>query len=319
MTGQPVRLGAVLPQAEIRPSDPGAVVAFTQGLEAAGYVDLLVFEHVLGADSASRPGWTGYYDHTVPFLEPLVLFAHLGALTSLSFMTDVLVLPQRQTALVAKQTATLDVLLGAGAGAGTGAGGGSAGTGGGRLRLGVGIGWNEVEYDALGVAFRSRARRLEEQIPLLRALWTQPVVAHAGAFDTIDRAGIEPRPPSGAIPIWVGCGDAPAALERVGRLADGWIPHPALGDGERLAAAWALVRSAARDAGRDPETVGLQGHVVLRGGTPAQAAGRLGRWLELGASHIAVNTLEAGLAWPQAHADVHAEIADHWKTLNGSA
>ncbi|MCM3882575.1 TIGR03619 family F420-dependent LLM class oxidoreductase [Frankia sp. R82] len=297
-----MRLGAVLPQAEIRPGDPGAIADFARGLEDVGYADLLAFEHVLGADSTSRPEWTGHYDHTTPFLEPLVLFAHLGALTSLSFVTDILVLPQRQTALVAKQAATLDVLLG-----------------GGRLRLGVGIGWNEVEYDALGVAFRSRARRLDEQIPLLRALWSQPVVAHAGEFDEIDRAGIEPRPAAGTIPIWIGCGDAPAALDRVGRLADGWIPHPALGDGQRLATAWEQVRAAAQRAGRDPDALGLQGHVAVRGGTPAETTARLARWLEVGASHITVNTLEADLAWPRAHAEVYADVAERWKTLRAPA
>jgi probable F420-dependent oxidoreductase len=292
--GRPLRLGVVLPQAEILASDPRVVRLFAERIEQAGFDHLLAFEHVLGADSVSRPGWTGYYDHTAPFLEPMVMFAFLGAVTRLEFVTGVLVLPQRQTALVAKQAATLDVLLE------------------GRLRLGVGIGWNEVEYAALGVPFGPRARRMEEQIALLRQLWTAEVVAHNGEFDMIDRAGIKPLPAQRPIPVWIGCGDASPALERVGRLADGWIPHPELGDGSRLAAAWDVVRAAAEGAGRDPGTLGLQGQVHLRKLGTAEAAARLGRWAELGATHVAVNPLEAGLSWPDGHLDGCLDVLRQW-------
>jgi alkanesulfonate monooxygenase SsuD/methylene tetrahydromethanopterin reductase-like flavin-dependent oxidoreductase (luciferase family) len=232
--GQP-SLGAVLPQAEIRPSEPRDVRVFAERLERAGFGHLLVYDHILGADSTSRPGWTGYYDHTDPFLEPMVLFAFLGAATRLEFVTGVLVLPQRQTALLAKQAATL-----------------------------------------------------------------------------VDRAGINPLPVQRPIPIWIGCGDAPAALDRVGRLADGWIPHPNIGEGQRLAVAWRAVRAAAERAGRDPAAIGLQGQVRLRkSGTEGARAG-LDRWAELGATHVAVNTLEAGLPWPDGHADACLEVLARW-------
>ncbi|KPM55986.1 luciferase [Frankia sp. R43] len=291
----PVRLGVVLPQAEIRPSDPRAVRRFVEHVEELGFDHLIAYDHVLGADSQSRPGWTGHYDHRTPFLEPLTLFAYLGATSSLELVTGVLVLPQRQTALVAKQAATVDLLLD------------------GRLRLGVGIGWNEVEYEGLGVSFRSRAARLEEQIGLLRQLWTQPVVDHRGRFDIIDRAGVEPLPVQRPIPIWIGCGDAPTALERVGRVADGWIPHPALGGGSRLAAAWTAVRAAAERAGRDPATLGLQGQVRLTPGSLNDVTTRIDRWIELGATHVALNTLEAGLTWPADHHDLYTRIARAWR------
>jgi probable F420-dependent oxidoreductase len=290
-----VRIGAVLPQAEIRPSDPRTVRRFAQHVERLGFDHLLVFDHVLGADSVSRPDWDGYYDHRTPFLEPLTLFAYLGATTSLEFVPGILILPQRQTALVAKQAATVDVLLD------------------GRLRLGVGIGWNEIEYDGLGVPFRSRAARLEEQITLLRRLWTEQVVDHKGQFDVIDRAGIEPLPVQRPIPIWIGCGDTPAALDRVGRLADGWIPHPALGGGTRVAAAWATVRAAAERAGRDPSKLGLQGNVRLRPDRLADVTSKVEYWVGLGATHVVLNTLEAGLAWPSGHLDIYTAIADAWR------
>ncbi|MBL7486906.1 LLM class F420-dependent oxidoreductase [Frankia sp. AgB1.9] len=289
-----VRLGAVLPQAEIRPSDPRAVRLFTEHVERLGFDHLIAYDHVLGADSASRPDWAGHYDHTTPFLEPLTLFAYLGATSGLELVSGVLILPQRQTALVAKQAATVDVLLG------------------GRLRLGIGIGWNEVEYDGLGVPFRSRAARLEEQIHLLRLLWTRQVVDHGGRFDTVDRAGIAPLPVQRPIPLWIGCGDADVALDRVGRLADGWIPHPTLGGGSRVAAAWAKVRAAAEGAGRDPDALGLQGQVRLTASSLNEVTGRVERWIELGATHVALNTLEAGLSWPDDHLDLYARVCQEW-------
>ncbi|SEO49529.1 LLM class F420-dependent oxidoreductase [Trujillonella endophytica] len=286
-------LGAVLPQAEIRPSDPAAVLAFVREVERLGFDHLLAFEHVLGADSRARPDWDGYYDHTVPFLEPMALFAFLAQVPRLEFVTDILVAPQRQTALLAKQAATVDVLTG------------------GRLRLGLGIGWNEVEYVGLGVPFRTRARRFEEQVPLLRRLLTEDGVDHAGEFDVIDRAGIRPLPARG-VPLWIGCGDAPSALDRVGRLADGWIPHPNLGDGEKVEAGWRAVREAAERAGRDPDTLGLQGAVPYRHGAET-VVDRLGRWIDLGATHVGLNTLEAGLAWPDAHLDVIRDVMATWQ------
>jgi probable F420-dependent oxidoreductase len=290
-------IGVVLPQAEIVPSDPDAIRGFVAQVEALGFDHLLAFDHVLGADSSSRPGWDGHYDHTTPFLEPLTLFAFLGAVSRLEMVTGIMVLPQRQTALVAKQAATLDVLLG------------------GRLRLGVGIGWNAVEYEALGVTFGDRGRRMEEQIPLLRRLWTEPVVDHHGDSDRIDRAAVCPLPVQQPIPVWIGCGDAPVALERVGRLADGWIPHPALGAGRRVGEGWNTIRRAAEAAGRDPDALGLHGQVSVVNSDLDRISDRLGKWMALGATHVSLNTLEAGLRWPEEHGDACARVAQRWTDL----
>jgi hypothetical protein len=149
-------------------------------------------------------------------------------------------------------------------------------------------------------------------LPIVRQLWADESVNHHGEFDVIDRAGINPRPVRQSVPIWIGCGDAPAALERVGRLADGWIPHPALGDGERLEQAWATVRTAAERAGRDPASLGLQGQVRLRETGAAAAGGKLERWAGLGATHIAINPLQAGLSWPHGHLDACLEVLSLW-------
>jgi probable F420-dependent oxidoreductase len=293
-------LGVVLPQAEIDTTDPLVVRDFAVRMEQAGFDHLLAFEHVLGADSTQRPGWDGHYNHESPFLEPFALFSYLAAATSMELVTDVLVLPQRQTALVAKQAATADILLG------------------GKLRLGVAIGWNDVEYDALGVCFRTRARRMEEQIPLLRRLWTERSVTHKGEFDTVDRAGIAPLPVQRPIPLWIGCGDAPSALERVGRLADGWIPHPALGDGDRVGSAWATVRAAAERAGRDSGRLGLQGQVRRREQLTDAGVRSLLRWQEHGATHVSLNTLENGLAWPHGHVEAALWCLDEWRSALGT-
>jgi probable F420-dependent oxidoreductase len=295
-----LHLGVVLPQAEITTTDPLVVRDFAVRMEAAGFDHLLAFEHVLGADSTQRPDWDGYYDHRSPFLEPFVLFGYLAAAVTMELVTDILVLPQRQTALIGKQAATVDLLLR------------------GKLRLGVGIGWNAVEYEALGESFRTRARKMEEQIPLLRRLWTEASVTFEGEFDSIDRAGIAPLPVQRPIPLWIGCGDAPTALERVGRLADGWIPHPELGDGKRVAAAWEVVRSAAERAGRDPDSLGLQGQVRRREKLQDAGIRSLMRWQEHGATHISLNTLENSLSWPDGHVDAALATLDDWRVALGN-
>ena len=177
-----------------------------------------------------------------PFLEPLVLFAYLARACNLELVTDVLVLPQRQTALVAKQIATLALLAP------------------GRVRLGVGIGWNAVEYQALGIDFSHRAARMEEQIPLLRRLWTEPSVDHAGTSEVVDAAGIAPLPP-GPVPIWIGCGTATPALARVGRLADGWLPLPPVQPGRGFEPAWLACGPQPPTPVAIPDALGLEGSV----------------------------------------------------------
>jgi probable F420-dependent oxidoreductase len=275
-----MELGVIFPQNEIG-NDPIAIRDFAQAAEALGYRHLLAFDHVLGADVSRRPGWTGYYTHRSPFHEPFVLFGYLAGLTrTLSFGTDVLVLPQRQTALVAKQAAAVDVLSG------------------GRLRLGVGTGWNFVEYEALGQDFHTRGRRSEEQIALLRALWTGEVVDFAGRWDRVDGAGINPLPVQRPIPIWLG-GGAEKVVRRVGRLADGWFPP--MRTIERLDADLALVAAEAHAAGRDPAAIGIEGRVWPRTADERVWAEQLRAWRHPAFTHLSFATMEAGFANPRQH------------------
>ena len=273
-----MRLGAVFPQGQFRSVDPDAVVLLVQRLEDAGYDHLLVYDHVLGADIENRPTWTGYYNSDDPFLEPLVLFAYVARSCALELVTDVLVLPQRQSALVAKQVATLALLAP------------------GRIRLGVGIGWNDVEYQALGIDFHTAAARIEEQIPLLRRLWTEPSLNHTGASESIDAAGLAPRPRD-PVPIWIGCGTDSRAVTRVGRLADGWLPEPTVQPGRGFEPAWLEVRAAATSAGRDPDALGLEGQLWSPPEQESRLPDRLARWRDAGADAVGINTGRAGIPW----------------------
>src|SRR6266404_7156909 len=204
-----MQVGVIFPQTEIG-ADPVAVRDYVQAAENLGYAHLLVYDHVLGADAQRHAGWSGGYTAKDMVHEPFVAFGYIAALTQrLELGTAVLVLGQRQTALVAKQAAEVDVLSG------------------GRLRLGIGIGWNHVEYEALGENFHNRGRRSEEQIAVLRALWTQDVVDFHGRWHHIRHAGLNPLPIQRPIPLWLGGGrpGGEAVIERIGRLADGWFPQ----------------------------------------------------------------------------------------------
>ena len=207
-------------------SDPTVLRDYAQAVEGAGYARMSMGEHVLGADPNRPGGWAGPYTHETEWQEPFPTFGYLAAVTErIELMTGILILPQRQTALVAKQAAQLDVLLG------------------GRLVLGVGTGWNPVEYHALGQDFHTRGRRMEEQVGLLRQLWRDPVVTFEGRWDQVDQAGIKPLPPRRDIPIWMGGGD-PRAVARAGRIGDGWFP---LGlDRVRLEAGIEIMRACRR-------------------------------------------------------------------------
>ncbi|MFF0338442.1 LLM class F420-dependent oxidoreductase [Kribbella sp. NPDC004875] len=280
-----MKIGAVFPQLEIG-ADPKVVRDWATTVEAAGYSHVLAYDHVLGADPAHRPGWTGYTDKSL-FHEVFVLFGYLAAITTdLELVTGVLVLPQRQTALVAKQAAEVDVLSG------------------GRLRLGVGIGWNYVEYDALGVPFEKRAARMTQQVELLRKLWAEPVVSYDGDFDHVEEAGLNPLP-GREIPIWFG-GGADAVLRRTGRIGDGWMPQSAPDDNARRQVA--MIREAAEKAGRDPGSIGIEARLSL-GAVPEQDWQAFAEgWRELGATHLCINTMNMGLAKPADHAGVLSEV-----------
>ncbi|MEX1158572.1 MAG: LLM class F420-dependent oxidoreductase [Thermomicrobiales bacterium] len=268
-----MQLGVVFPQTEIG-SDPAVVREYAQVAEGSGFAHLLVYDHVLGASTANRPDWRGPYTSESQFHEVFVLFGYLAAVAPrLELVTGVVILPQRQTALVAKQAAEIDVLTG------------------GKLRLGVGIGWNEVEYIGLNERFSNRGRRFEEQIELLRALWTENVVDYNGRYHTIAEAGLNPMPVQRPIPVWIG-GYADVVMERIGRMADGWFPGSQ--PSEALDHSRALVEESARAAGRDLSTIGMEGRISLVPEAEGQWAAQTEAWPAAGATHLSINTMSQG-------------------------
>jgi probable F420-dependent oxidoreductase len=283
-----MQIGAVFPQTEIG-DDPGAIRAYAEAVSAAGYRHLSIYDHVLGADRRVHANWSGPYNISDSFHEPLTLFAWLAGFSPLEFATSILIGPQRQTVLLAKQTAEVDRLSG------------------GRLRLGLGIGWNHVEYEALGQDFNNRAARLEEQIILLRRLWSEVSVTFEGKFHTVTGAGLKPSPIQRPIPIWLGA-MAPPALRRVGQMADGWFPQALPGDG--LEEALAVIADAAIGAGRDPATIGMEGQVRWATGDLKTIARHAEKWREAGATHLSVNTLDAGCTSVDDHIAALTAVAD---------
>jgi probable F420-dependent oxidoreductase len=283
-----MRIGVTFPQTEIG-TDPSAIRDYTQAAEALGYTHVLAYDHVLGADLTNRPDWRGPYNVHTLFHEPFVLFGFMAAITrSLEFVTNIIILPQRQTALVAKQAAEVDVLSG------------------GRFRLGVGIGWNRVEYEALGESFGNRGRRSEEQIEVLRALFTQESVTFHGRWHTIEAAGINPLPVQRPIPIWLG-GGSEATLRRIARIGDGWFPQ-VRPDAAREAVE--QLRTYIREAGRDPSAVGIEARLTIAGKSPEEWRREVELWREAGATHLGVNTMRAGFQSPQEHIDALRRVKE---------
>jgi probable F420-dependent oxidoreductase len=273
-----MHIGVVFPQTEIG-ADVGAVRAYALRVEELGYQHVLAYDHVLGADPAVHAGWQGPYDVTTTFHEPFVLFGYMAAITELEMVTGIIILPQRQTALVAKQAAEVDLLTR------------------GRFRLGIGLGWNAVEYEALGQDFTSRGRRVEEQVDLLRRLWTETSVTYQGRFDRVTGAGLAPLPVQRPIPVWFGA-QSERAYRRAGQLADGWFPQ--VRPGPELDEARRVVEQAAVEAGRDPARIGMEGRVSWRG-SPETLAEHAATWRDAGASHISVNTMGSGLRTVDEH------------------
>lgn len=283
-----MRIGAVYPQIELR-GDPSAVRRLGLAVEELGFDYLLAYDHVLGAVHADRtPQLTGPYTEHDPFHDPFVMFAYLAAITErLQFATGILILPQRPTALVARQAADLDLLSG------------------GRLRLGVGIGWNHVEYEALGQQFRTRGARQEEQIGLLRRLFTEPVVDFSGRFDRIDRAALVPRP-AHPIPIWLG-GSSEAAYDRAARLADGFIFIG--GDIDHTIDVWKRLRDRVLSLGRSVEDFGAE-YVARPQGGPGDLTAEIDAWRRAGGTHLSVVTMGLGLDSVDGHIDYLASVAN---------
>jgi probable F420-dependent oxidoreductase len=282
-----MQIGVVYPQIELR-GDPTAVRRIGQAAEELGFDHLLAYDHVLGAVHADRERQlTGPYTEHDPFHDPFVMFAYLAGITErIEFATGVLVLPQRQTALVARQAADVDLLSG------------------GRLRLGVGVGWNHVEYEALGQDFRTRGARQEEQIELLRRLFTEPVVDFSGRFHRIDRAALVPKP-ARPIPIWLG-GSSEAAFERAARLADGFIFGGGIGN---PVDAWNALRDRVRAAGRSVEDFGADYVARPQGGLDDLTA-EIDAWREAGGTHVSVLSMGLGLDSAEGHVEYFASVAD---------
>ena len=277
-----MKLGVVFPQTEIG-NDPIVIRDYVQAAEQLGYEHVLVFDHVLGAHPDRFEKFRAPYTYQTAFHEPFVLFGYIAAVTTkLELTTGVVILPQRQTALVAKQAAAVDVLSG------------------GRMRLGVGIGWNHVEYEALGENFHNRGRRIEEQIALMRRLWTEELVDFDGRYEKVQQAGICPLPVQRPIPVWMG-GGVDAVLRRVAKIADGWFPQ--FQPGPQAAETVEVLRGYVREAGRAIDAVGIEGRMSLYNTTEDAWGSALEGWRDLGATHVSFNTMNAGLTSPRDHID----------------
>jgi probable F420-dependent oxidoreductase len=282
-----MNIGVIYPQTEYG-NDPTAIRDYAQTAEALGYTHIVAYDHVLGANPERPGGWSGPYTYQTPFQEVFVLFSFMAAVTTrIEYATGILILPQRETALVAKQAATLDVLSG------------------GRFRLGVGIGWNEVEYIALNQNFKTRGRRIEEQVPLLRRLWREDLITYKSEWHDIPDAGLNPLP-TRPIPIWFG-GHADPVLKRVATMGDGWFPNyrtptdaqPSLD---------AIARYAA-EVGRNRDDIGIEARIAYGNGDVQRWQSLLQEWRTVGATHITLNTMGSGFTTPQAHLDAITRFA----------
>jgi probable F420-dependent oxidoreductase len=284
-----MKLGVALPIVDIG-GGPEALREFVQAAEEVGYQGIAAPDHVLGVNVASRPGWTqGRARSTDWYHDPFVLFGFLAGCTKIAdFSTQVLILPQRQTVLVAKQAACLDVLSG------------------GRFRLGIGVGWNEVEFVGLNENFHNRGRRSEEQVAVMRALWAEPHVTFKGKYHTIEDAGINPLPTGRRVPLWYG-GHADLTLRRCAKWGDGWMPL-AYAPGDEARAAFDRLRAYAEAEGRDPATIGIDTRVSAGRGAEAEWRDEVRAWKALGVTHLTLaNYYESG----HLHRIAGRTMADH--------
>lgn len=284
-----MQIGVVFPQTEF-PPDPPAIRDFGQAAEEMGYAHVLAYDHVLGARPPEPESWPGPYTYEDAFFSPFLLYSYLAGVTEkLGFVTGILILPQRETALVAKQAATLDVLCQ------------------GRFRLGVGVGWNPVEYEALNQDFHTRGRRQAEQVELLRRLWTEPLVTYRGEWHTITDAGINPMPVQQPIPVWFG-GSADPVLRRMARLGDGWLPN--YRTAEKARPVLDKLDRYLEEAGRSWDDFGLEPRLLYDDGDADRWAQIMEGWQAAGATHLAFNPMYAGFERPQQHLDAMRAFAE---------
>jgi probable F420-dependent oxidoreductase len=269
-----MRIGAIFPHFEFE-SDPEAVRAYARAAESLGLAHIGADDHVIGPNPARPGGYSGWTTYRTAFFEPFVLFGFMAGVTSsIEFETCVLILPQRQTVLVAKQASALDVLSG------------------GRVRLGIGNGWNEIEYQSLGMPFQNRWKRIEEQVELLRRLWTQELVDFKGTFDSVPDAGINPLPVQRPIPIWFG-GSSEGVIRRAAQQGDGWMPL--YRDAAHARQGLALLDQSLAEAGRTRDGFGLEARIPYGDGDPGRWRELLAGWQEAGATHISLVATDSGL------------------------
>ena len=287
-----MQIGAVFPHNEIG-TDPGAIKAYAQGVEAMGITHLLIYDHVLGADPDREGGFRGPYDKDVAFHEPFTTFAFIAGVTDkIDLITTVMILPQRQTVLAAKQAAEVALLSNN------------------RFKLGIGVGWNELEYVGLNETFNNRGRRQEEQVDVMRKLWSEDSLDYTGEYHRIDKASINPRP-SKTIPIWFG-GSAPALLDRVARLGDGWIPL--MGANDKAKACIDTIKQTRKAAGLSFANFGIQAQAQYAGGSPERWRKHAEAWREMGCTHLAIATHNAGPTNVDGHL---ARIGEYQRALQG--
>ena len=285
-----MQIGAIFPQTEIG-SDPSVIRDFAQTAEGLGYSHILAYDHVLGALPEREPRLWGPYTHESAFHEPFVLFGYLAAITErVELVTGVIILPQRQTALVAKQAAEVDILSG------------------GRLRLGIGTGWNYVEYDSLNEDFTNRGKRQEEQVEVLRQLWAEPIVDFDGNWHRIDRAGLKPLP-GRRIPIWFG-GFSDPAFRRAARIGDGFVFGNGSPDARNTVE---TIRGYLDAEGRDPGSFGFEA-MMNYGDGPENWAAEVDRWREAGVDYVSMRTMNAGLESPRDHIEA---LERYWREVGG--
>jgi probable F420-dependent oxidoreductase len=286
-----MRVGVVVPQTEIG-RDPAVIRDYAQAVESMGYTHMLAFDSVVGVNPDRPGGWTSQFTYRHAFHEPFVLFGFCAAVTRrIELVTGIIILPQRQTALVAKQAAEVDVLSG------------------GRLRLGIGVGWNTVEFEALGENFGNRGKRVEEQLEVMRLLWTRELVTYRGEWHRVPDVGINPLPVQQPIPIWMG-GDSDVVIRRAARLADGWITLPSFRPDAAGQETVDRLQRLIRDAGRDPAAFGIEARMALATVPPGDRAKEIAAWRAMpGITHLCVNTMNLGLTG----ADEHVKALERFK------
>ena len=282
------KIGVVFPQTEFG-NDPLAMQDYAQTAESLGFTHILAYDHVVGANPDRPGGWNGPYTHKDPFHEPFVMFAYMAALTEeIEFVTGILILPQRETAVVAKQAATLDVLSN------------------GRFRMGIGVGWNKVEFIVQNQDFHKRGKRVEEQISVLRKLWTEELVNFDGEWHHIPDAGLNPLPVQRPIPIWIG-GHSDAVLQRIARVGDGWLPN--YRKAEAAQQSLAKLDGYLAENGRSRADIGIEPRLHYGDGDVDKWKSAFEGWQEAGATHISFNTMGAGFQTPQEHIEAIEHFA----------